>query len=131
MMCEDCLKVVNMIDNMNSGDLDLYVEGLHETFEIWLFINMNKFPDKEEFTLIDNFNMDFMLEYYGLAKSVYNIAHDEEASMYEGININNVMLRDLLQPGQSQCPHRSTSPCSCFNSPRAPSTVNLICLAST
>ena len=55
---------------------------------------MNKFPVKEEFTLIDNYNIDFMLEYYDLAKRVYNIAHDEEALMYEGININNVMLRD-------------------------------------
>ena len=35
-----------------------------------------------------------MLEYYGLAKRVFNIAHDEEALMYEGTNINNVMLRD-------------------------------------
>ena len=97
MMCEACLKVVNVIDNTNSRDLDSVirdVKRLHENFEIWLSMNMNIFPDKEESTLIDSYNRAFMLEYYGLAKRVFNIAHDEEPLMYEGTNINNVMLRD-------------------------------------
>ena len=96
MMREDCLEVVNMIDNMNNRDLDIDirdVKGLHENIEIWLFINMNKFPDKNEFMLIDS-NNAFMSEYYSLAKRVYNIARDEEALMYEGLRINNAMLRD-------------------------------------
>ena len=49
MMCEDCLKVVNMIDNMNSRDLDSVirdVKRLHENFETWLSMNMNDFPTK-------------------------------------------------------------------------------------
>ena len=53
MICEDCIKIVNMIDNMNNRDLDIDVKGLYEIFEIWLFINMNKITDKEEFIYIN------------------------------------------------------------------------------
>ena len=96
-ICDDCLKVIKMIDNMNNRDMDIDirdVKGLNENFEIWLFFKINKFPDKKEFWLIDNYKMDFMEKYYNLAKQVYNIAYDEEALMYEGMNVNHAILHD-------------------------------------
>ena len=55
---------------------------------------MNKLPDIKEFWLTDNHNLDFMQEYYSLAKRVYNIAYDEEELMYQGIHLNNAMNND-------------------------------------
>ena len=55
---------------------------------------MNKLPDIKEFWLTDNHNLDFMQEYYSLAKRVYNIAYDEEELMYQGIHLNNAMNKD-------------------------------------
>ena len=50
-----------------------------------------KNPDKKEFWLTDNHTMDFMEKYYNLARDIYNISYDEEALIYEGINIDMVM----------------------------------------
>ena len=47
-ICNDCRKVITMIDNMNNRDLNIDikdVKGLKENFEILVFININKFPD--------------------------------------------------------------------------------------
>ena len=45
--------------------------------------------------------MDFMEKYYNLARDIYNISYDEEALIYEGINIDMVMNHnDIIKKGE-------------------------------
>ena len=50
MICENCKKIINKIDDMNSKHFNTRnVKNLDADLEIFVFIKMNKFLTKEEF----------------------------------------------------------------------------------
>ena len=80
MICDNCNKIINEIDDMNSKYINTRnVKNLDEDLEIFVFIKMNKFLTEEEFgNLLYKGNEEgndnaFIFKYYNLVKRLYGM----------------------------------------------------------
>ena len=94
-ICDNCNKIINKIDDMNNGDIDnRNAETLDDDLEISVFIEMNKFLTEEEFENLlyegdDEGNAnDFNVKYYSMVKRLYNMSFSIKRLKYEALNGN-------------------------------------------
>ena len=95
MICDNCNKIINKIDDMNSKYINTRnVKNLDEDLEIFVFIKMNKFLTEEEFGNLlykgDEEGNDnaFIFKYYNLVKRLYGMSFNIRRLMKEALNDN-------------------------------------------
>ena len=95
MICDNCNKTINEIDDMNSKYINSRnVKNLDEDLEIFVFIKMNKFLTEEEFGNLlykgdeEGNDNDFIYKYYNLVKRLYGMSLNIRRLMKEAMNDN-------------------------------------------
>ena len=95
MICDNCNKIINEIDDMNSKYSNTRnVKNLDEDLEIFVFIKMNKFLTEEEFGDLlykgDEEGNDnaFSFKYYNRVKRLYGMSFNIRRLMKEALNDN-------------------------------------------
>ena len=91
MICNNCNRVINKIDYMNSRDFDTRnADTRDDDLEIFVSIEMNKFFTEKEFdNVLDIGYVDgFICKYYSLVKRLYNMSFSIKRLKYEALNDN-------------------------------------------
>ena len=80
MICNNCNRIVQKIDDMNNKDIDIiHNETLDDDLEIFVFIQMSNFLTIEGFDHLlecddEGYNNEFIFKYYCMVKRLYNMS---------------------------------------------------------
>ena len=93
MICNNCNKIINKIDDMSNEDIDnRNAKTIDDDLEIFVFIEMNKFLTEEEFdNLLDHgSHNDFTYTYYSIVKRLYNMYFSIKRLKHDAMNDTDV-----------------------------------------
>ena len=96
--CKNCSYVLNTIDRMKIGDVDIDIRNpnVDEDIEIYTFTLINKFPDDVDVLDIIFDGEDVENKYIKMTKMLYNEAFNEEDLYYTEVDFQNAVLDDYL-----------------------------------
>ena len=90
MICKNCNRITNKIDDMNNKDIDIMNnETLDDDLEIFVFIEMKNFLTIEEFGNLlcegddEGNDNDSVFKYYSMVKRLYNMSFNIKRLKYD------------------------------------------------